>query len=118
MDNRSLGMIGENVTCKYLEKCNYNIIERNFYYKGGEIDIIAFDKEKDEMVFIEVKTRSNRAYGLPSESVSKVKLNHIIRGAKYYLHINGIENINVRFDIIELFLVGSKFFINQIKQVV
>ena len=44
------GKIGENIACKYLNSNNYEIIERNFRCRQGEIDIIAFDTEKKEFV--------------------------------------------------------------------
>lgn len=118
MNKFEFGRIGEDITCKYLINNNYKIIEKNFYYKGGELDIIAFDEEKNELVFIEVKTRANRNYGLPSESVNSHKLKHIIKGIKYYLHINKLEDAFIRVDIIELFYKKNKFYINHIKQII
>ena len=54
---QQLGRIGENLASEYLEKQGYLILERNFACRQGEIDIIA--REKDEIVFVEVKTRSS-----------------------------------------------------------
>lgn len=118
MNKFSFGRIGEEITCKYLINSGYKIIERNFYYRGGEIDIIAFDEEKDEVVFIEVKTRANRNYGLPSESVNSCKVRHIIKGINYYLYKNNLENSFIRVDAIELFYKNNKFYINHIKQII
>lgn len=118
MNKTEFGKIGEGITCKYLINNNYKIIERNFYYNGGEIDIIAFDKEKDELVFIEVKTRANKNYGLPSESVDNKKIKHIIKGIKYYLYIHKLENAFIRLDMIELYYKKNKFYINHIKQII
>lgn len=55
MTSKEMGNIGEAAVCKYLIKKGYKIIERNFSYRGGEIDIIAQDKST--IVFIEVKAR-------------------------------------------------------------
>lgn len=118
MKKCKLGKIGEEVTCKYLIKNNYKIIEKNFFFKGGEIDIISYDEEKNEIVFIEVKTRTNKKYGLPSESVNNIKLKHILKGIKCYLNIHGLENMFVRVDAIELYYKNSKFYINHIKQII
>ena len=75
----------ENAT-KYLEKQGYQIIQRNFSCKQGEIDIIA--KDKNEYVFIEVKTRQNTHYGMPCEAVhSRKQKKHIWNATKYYLRI-------------------------------
>ncbi len=118
MNKLNFGKIGEEIACKYLLENSYKIIERNFYYRGGEIDIIAFDKEKGEIVFIEVKTRANKIYGLPSESVNNIKINHILKGVKYYLYKNNIQDDFIRVDVIELFYKDNKFFINHIKQII
>lgn len=118
MNKFEFGRIGEAITCKYLVSNNYKIIDKNFFYNGGEIDIIAFDEEKNEIVFIEVKTRANKNYGLPSEAVNKSKMKHIMKGIKYYVHINNLENSYIRVDIIELFYNKNKFYINHIKQVI
>lgn len=118
MNNIEFGRIGESITCKYLIDNNYKIIEQNFYFSGGEIDIIAYDEEKNELVFIEVKTRTNNSYGTPSEAVDNYKLKHITKGIKYYLHKNALEEAFIRVDIIELLYKNDKFFINHIKQII
>lgn len=110
------GRTGENLACKYLQKHQYTIIDRNFSCKQGEIDIIACDEQKKELVFFEVKARSSLKYGMPSEAVKKLKQNHILSVAKYYIYINKIENIPIRFDIIEVFINNSNYRINHIKQ--
>ena len=61
MIKKKLGNLGEQIATEYLEKKNCKIIERNFYCKQGEIDIIA--KDKNEIVFVEVKTRMGINFG-------------------------------------------------------
>lgn len=117
MSSKDFGRAGEDIACRYLKKQNYQIIERNFFYNGGEIDIIAFDIEKNELFFFEVKTRSNKAYGLPSESVDNFKIKRILRGAKFYMHIHSLENVFVRFDVLELFFVNDRYLVNHLKQI-
>ena len=114
--NQEKGKIGEDIACKYLEKNNYTIIERNFRCKQGEIDIIACDELEKELVFLEVKTRTNLKYGRPSEAVQKSKQDHIIKAAKYYNYKNKIKNIPIRFDIIEVSLNNSNYKISHLKQ--
>lgn len=118
MNKTEFGKIGESITCKYLCQNHYKIIDKNYYYRGGEIDIIAYDEEENELVFIEVKTRANGAYGLPSEAVNKRKIANITKGIKKYIHINKLENKFVRIDLIELFYKNKKFYINHIKQII
>ena len=99
---KEFGYEGETEACNYLEKIGYDILERNFSCKSGEIDIIAYDKDEDEIVFVEVKTRQQIRYGEPAEAVDFPKINHIRRTAEYYVLIKGIENHKFRFDVIEV----------------
>ncbi len=114
--NQEKGRIGENLACLYLEKNNYKIIERNFRCRQGEIDIIVRDEIKNELVFVEVKTRSSLKYGRPSEAVEQLKQKHIKNVAKYYNYKKKIKNTAIRFDVIEVFLNNSNYKIEHIKQ--
>lgn len=109
-----LGKIGEEIGTQYLIKNGYRIIIRNFRCRQGEIDIIAQDK--NEMVFIEVKTRKNTNYGYPIDAVDKRKQKHILNASKYYIYINKLEERNIRFDVIEIYK-KDKFYINHIKNI-
>lgn len=113
---QEIGRWGENLACKYLEKNNYKIIRRNFLCRQGEIDIIAEDILKEEVVFIEVKTRSNLRYGNPSEAVNKVKQRHIKQVARYYIYKNQLDHRAIRFDVIEIYIQQPNCQINHIKQ--
>ena len=110
------GKIGEDLAAQYLKNLDYKIIERNFVAKQGEIDIIA--RNKQELVFIEVKTRTNTLYGKPVEAVNEQKQKHLISTAKYYLHSKHLENEFVRFDVIEVYLRQNSYRINHIKQII
>jgi len=108
------GKYGEILASIYLEKQNYKILEKNFSCKQGEIDIIAFSP-LNELVFVEVKTRTNLKFGTPSESVTKYKKNHILSSSKYYIFLNNFYNFNIRYDVIEVYLYNSTYKINHIK---
>ncbi|HEY9077482.1 MAG TPA: YraN family protein [Anaerolineaceae bacterium] len=75
MSKQSLGRWGEHVAEVYLDKKGYEFIARNVRSSYGEIDLVA--RQGDEIVFIEVKTRTNRAYGMPEEAVTPLKLSHL-----------------------------------------
>ena len=111
--NRNIGKIGENIACDYLIKNGYKIICRNYRNRFGEIDIIA--SFKNEVVFVEVKTRNSLRYGFPVEAVNTQKEKHIINACRLYVLKNHIKNI--RFDIIEVYLSSNEYKINQIKNV-
>ncbi len=112
-DNKHLGKIAEDIASKYLTDMNYKIIERNFRCRSGEIDIIA--KDKNYIVFVEVKYRSTIKKGLPREAVNKSKQIKIINVAKYYINLKNLYNNNFRFDVIELLGNIDKPNINLIK---
>ena len=114
-DSRKLGKAGEDVACIYLEQIGYRIIERNFICKQGEIDIIA--KDKDEYVFIEVKTRSNLNYGRPKEAVDELKQKHICKSTRFYLYFHNLNNAFVRFDVIEVYFFNNRYKLKHLKQV-
>ena len=114
-ENKQKGDKGEDFIAKYIEENGYEILSRNFKCYYGEIDIIF--KDKDEIVFSEVKSRNGIKYGYPAESVTYFKRNHILNTAKYFLYINGLLNENIRFDVIEVYLNKKPPLINQIKSV-
>jgi putative endonuclease len=99
-----------------LENKEYEIVERNFKAKQGEIDIIAIDK--CELVFIEVKTRTSIQYGKPVEAVNNIKQKHLIKTIEYYLYIKKLENKFIRIDVIEIYLYNNRYKVNHIKQII
>ncbi len=113
--NKKIGNRGEELAEKFLQEQGYTIIERNFTCRQGEIDIIAKDNKQKELVFLEVKTRTSKKFGNAAEAVNKIKQKHIYQCAKYYIYINKIYNIPIRFDIIEIKLHGNMYCVNQIK---
>lgn len=96
---RDIGKKGEKIAIDYLKQQDYKIITQNYNSKVGEIDIIA--QEKETLVFIEVKYRSNINYGLPSEAINYRKIQHICRTAQWYLNQHKWDK-DVRFDVIEI----------------
>lgn len=111
-----LGQDGEDFAVEYLIKNNYTIIERNFSCRQGEIDIIAQDA--NELVFIEVKTRSNSNYGNPIDAITPYKIKHLMKSIQYYLYIHHLENSFVRIDVIEVYSRQNGFEVSQIKGVI
>lgn len=113
-NKRKTGNYGEDLACKFLQQLGYQIVERNYFYGHGEIDIIV--KDKDELVFIEVKYRTNDEYGPPELSISKGKQKLIRRTAEAYLFDKKISEQNCRIDLIAiLHLKDEKPKINHIK---
>ncbi len=82
MTRKETGILGEKIARDLLKKRGYCIVETNYRCRLGEIDIVA--RQKDCLVFIEVRTKSNRSFGTPEESITRVKKDHMRRTAEYY----------------------------------
>ena len=80
--NRQIGAFGEATIAKYLEALGYDIIERNWRIKEGEIDLIACDSQT-LLHFVEVKTRSSLEFGLPQEFVKSKKIQLLAKAINY-----------------------------------
>ena len=106
MNNIEKGRLGEEIALKYIISKGGTIVEKNYRTKMGEIDLIA--RMNGELVFIEVKSRSNINYGYPCEAVNYKKKRKITNVAKYYILDNSLEYISVRFDVIEIYLTDKK----------
>lgn len=100
MDARTLGRFGEDKTAAYLRRKGYAIRERNFSYRGGEIDIIAEDRKF--IVFVEVKLRKNADFAAAREFVTAAKQQRIIKTAQLWLMKTRCEK-QPRFDVIEVY---------------
>ena len=111
---QDLGKFGENKAYEFLIKNGYKVIDRNFLCRQGEIDIIAISN-LNELIFIEVKTRTNLKYGMPCEAVTPYKIRNIIYSSKYYIMLYNLYDISVRYDVIEVFVNKSNYRINHIK---
>jgi putative endonuclease len=97
---QKLGIKGEILAAHFLVSKGYQILDQHFCLQGGEIDLVAKDLKNDEIVFVEVKTRTNNNFGYALDSVSEYKLNKIIYSADKYLKEKNLENANYRIDII------------------
>lgn len=104
-----LGKWGEDRAAVYLADHGYEILERNYRCKAGEIDIIAMDGST--LVFVEVKTRCSLACGLPGESVTNTKKQHIRRTARWYVAEHRMEDRDLRIDVMELLVSGGSAYL-------
>lgn len=111
-----LGSDGEAEACEFLKKIGYKMVEKNYRCKIGEIDIVA--NEGDELVFVEVKTRSQKLFGDPAEAVNEQKRNHIYRVAEFYVMKNKLESEKMRFDVIEIYTQNGFKKVNLIKNAI
>ncbi len=111
LTSKQIGDFGENAAAEYLEEKGYEIIKRNYKTGAGEIDIIALSPE-DVCVFIEVKTRRNKNFGLACEAVDRKRQLRLLRAAESF-SVTG----DMRFDVIEIYYSGSDLIIQEINHI-
>ena len=98
-----LGTRGENLACRFLKKNGYKILYRNFKGRtGGEIDVVC--RDRDTLVFVEVKTRTREDFGRPLDAVDRDKRKRISRGGLAWLRLLGDPDILFRFDVVEVII--------------
>lgn len=107
-----LGKKGEELAVQFLKNLGYVIMATNWQQHKFEIDIIAQDN--NEIVFVEVKTRSTDFFGKPEEAVTLSKQKHLIEGADYYINKNEVD-LECRFDVLAIVLNETSLDINHIK---
>jgi len=100
-----LGREGEKRAAESLKSRGYRIIARNFRRKFGELDLVAEDGE--ELVFVEVKTRSSISFAHPLESITPAKKKRLILAAAAFIQENGLEDKNCRFDAVAVYPGGE-----------
>ena len=92
---KTLGDLGEIATKKEMEKRGFHLLEKNFFIRGGEIDLIMEGQGK--IIFLEVKTRTGDAFGTPLESITAAKKKHLMHTARVYLHQKNLDDADVAF---------------------
>lgn len=100
------GKQGEDLAVKYLETHGYRILDRNYTTDIGEVDIIATDNKT--LVAVEVKSRLSLEYGTPAAAVGVNKIKKISQVTSQYIKQYRLFGVNVRFDVIEVYLEDKK----------
>ena len=97
------GALGEKLAARLLRKRGYKILYRNFRGRtGGEIDIVC--RDRDTLVFVEVKTRGSEDFGRPIEAINPEQRDRISRGALTWLRMLDDPDILFRFDVVEVIM--------------
>ena len=103
VNNRALGAKYEDLAAAWLEEQGYRILQRNFYSRFGEIDLIAMDQRERRpvLVFVEVKYRNSCRTGYAEEAVTRKKQQAIRHTADFYrVRYRIPDTISCRFDVI------------------
>lgn len=106
------GSKGERIALAYLQKQGYRILDTNWHARHYEIDIIA--RDGNELVIVEVKTRTSEAFGHPSEAVDNRKMTRLINAAERYIHKYKLD-VDTRFDIISVIFSNGRYRIEHIR---
>lgn len=95
---QKLGRWGEQLAAKHLEAEGYELLERNWRCRRGEIDLVA--RGGDVLVFVEVKTRRGRDYGTPEEGITSYKAKRLLELSQRYLLEHDLEDVEWRVDLV------------------
>lgn len=100
------GRLGEHAAKRYLRSAGMKFLAANFRSERGEIDLVF--RDRDCLVFVEVKTRSHEEWTRPASAVDARKRRLLARTAMDYLRRIGQPRIRIRFDIVEVLLRGGE----------
>lgn len=97
---RDIGNEGEEIAAAYLESKGWLIIDRNYFFEKAEVDIVAYDHT--QIIFIEVKLRSNTYFGRPEDFVTPQKEKLVKKAAEAWIYERKMETALVRFDVVAI----------------
>ena len=106
MSTRDVGQRGEQLALRYLRRKGYALLCRNYRYGHYEIDLVMQDG--DCLVFVEVKARSNIAFGTPAMAVGREKQRFLRLAAAAYMQRHRCAAQPARFDVVEVYLPEEK----------
>jgi len=109
---RELGEMAEGLAKQHLVKLGYKILDTNWYHGHLELDIVA--KDGEQLVVVEVKSRSGLRYEHPSEAVTNTKIKRIVEATDAYLIEKDLD-VETRFDVITVIFVDKKFELEHFK---
>lgn len=114
LSKKTIGQDAENMAHDYLLMHGLKLIMRNYQCKLGEIDLIM--RDKDYLVFVEVRFRSNQNFGTSSETVTYFKQTKLLRTAQVYLQQHRLtDKVPCRFDVVAITQVGTQPVVEWIK---
>lgn len=99
-EHLATGKQAELLACRYLQQQGLSLQQKNYSCKAGEIDLIM--RERDLLVFVEVRFRKNSHFGNGAESITHHKRRKLITTARYYLQQLAGSPVACRFDVISI----------------
>ncbi|MGE4193926.1 MAG: YraN family protein [Pseudodesulfovibrio sp.] len=113
--NRRTGDLGEDAAARYLETKGFRVLDRNWQHRQWELDLVC--RDRDTVVFVEVKTRKAGAMGAPGEALTRAKRTRLIKAASHYLSEHGLWDEPCRFDLAAVTDTGSSLDVEHIENV-
>jgi putative endonuclease len=106
---QEIGRWGEGIAASFLKKKGYSIVDRNYYTREGEIDLIALLEEEGEivLVFVEVKTRTGERFGYPEEAFTRRKWDHLLRAINLYFEGQPDIDHPWQIDLVAIQILGN-----------
>ena len=98
--SKKIGQQMEHYACQYLCQAGLQLVQKNYYYRGGEIDLIMLDQQT--LCFTEVRYRRTFDYGGPIASITATKQKRIIHTAEAFLQAHQPHYHDCRFDVVAL----------------
>jgi putative endonuclease len=112
---QDLGRYGEEQAAIFLTERGYEIIDRNWRSQVGEIDLVA--RDKDRLVFVEVKTRNGSGFGHPFEAITANKVARMRRMVAEWCIAKQVSGVKVRLDAVAVLITGGRVHIEHLKEV-
>lgn len=108
--NRVIGAAGEDLAVRMLKECGYQIIDRNWRCRFGELDVICRDPRSARLVFAEVKTRTTQQYGGARRGIGREKYSRLRQLVSLWIsrHPDLGQGCGVRIDLIAIDVSGGK----------
>lgn len=94
------GRAGEDLAAKHLESAGYIILDRNWRWRQWELDLVC--QHKDELVFVEVKSRASNGLQSGIEALTPAKCRKLIKAAAHYLSEKDLWDRPCRFDLVSI----------------
>jgi putative endonuclease len=104
----AVGQAGEDLAAAFLERLGYRVLDRNYRFERAELDIVCFAPDFAEVVFVEVKTRSDTRFAPPEAAVTPEKQANLFRVAEAYLYERKLQTMPARFDVIAISLANPQ----------
>jgi putative endonuclease len=91
------GDLGEDAAARFLESRGFKVLERNWRFRQWELDLVC--RDKDTVVFVEVKTRRAGSMSTPADALDRRKRERLVKAASQYLTRHDLWDAPCQFDL-------------------